>query len=120
MAITTVNIAGLIPYWHDRTNIEITKDMSEPYKTNAWRRSWRPISRQKPKDVMEIASGNILWKDVAPKNMASRESPRQSMRNSNQLIIERGYARAESPVDRPHMGTISSMSTSSWLNIDGD
>lgn len=120
LAITTVCLAGLIPYWRNWENSKSTNDMNNLGKTSTWRRSWRPISRQKSKDVMEIASGNILWKDVAPKNMASRDLPRQSIRNSNQPVAEGYDIRAESPVDRLHMGTISSMSTSSWLNIDGD
>ena len=94
--------------------------MNGPSKTSSWRRSWRPNPKQNPKDVMEIASGNMLWKDVAPKNMADRDIPGQDIRNSNQVTAEREDARAESPIDRLHMGTISSMSTSSWLNIDGD
>ena len=120
LATITVNLVAICQYQHYKTDDESNNEVKEPSKTGSWRRSWRPAPKQASKDVAEITSGSALWRDVAPVNTPSQEASRLGSRDANDLVTEKADMRAESPVDRPHMGTFSSLSTSSWLNIDGD
>ena len=120
LAIIVVNLAAIFHYWQYRANGEPSKEINEPGKSNGWRRSWRPAPKQASKDVMEITSGSALWKDVAPANTTSHEASRPDSRDANEFIADKANYRAESPTDRLHIGTMSSMSMSSWLDIDGD
>ena len=115
-----VNLLAIWQYAQHRADGGLNEGVKESSKTSSWRRSWRPAPKQASKDVAEITSGSALWRDVAPVNTPSQDASRLGSRDANELIAEKVDMRAESPVDRLHMGTFSSLSTSSWLNIDGD